>query len=158
MPTEKGRATALGQLVRARRLARHLSMEEASKEAGMSRATWGDLERGAKTPQRGTLERVERVLEWPERSTTAYLQGGPEPAPLVHADELAAKAPPLSSLTTEQDGQGRFQIRVVDKAGREVVVLAFPGSVTMTPETIEYLAKIAMGVSLDEHAESEPDS
>lgn len=181
-PTSAEQLQALGRLIRARRDRLGLRIEDAvartvdeHNEKPMSPTTWARIEKGQGGRAHGrTYLRIENVIRWAPGACGRFLDDGTEPglagratavagasasvSSVRHADELAAQSPPLDSTTTERDGDGRFRIRIVDKAGREVVVLAFPDNVTMTPETIEYLAKIAAGVSLGEHVESEPDA
>jgi transcriptional regulator with XRE-family HTH domain len=145
MPTSTERATALGALVRQRRKELSVTMEAAAAEAAMSRVTWGDTERGTKTPQRGTLERIERVLLWPAGSASVYLEGGPEPQPEVE-------------VTVSPDGTVERYDVMDPKTAKRLFILADRDDIPLSPEDRARLIKIAINAWQQHHPESDSDS
>jgi transcriptional regulator with XRE-family HTH domain len=59
------------QTVRRRRIQQGLSQIQAAELAGISRQTWGEIERGTKAGSEATLHKVERVLDLPDGSLVA---------------------------------------------------------------------------------------
>ena len=56
-----------GDTVRTARIARHLTQQEAATQAGVSKNTWSDIERGADRTWRPSTIRA--VLIWLDRNT-----------------------------------------------------------------------------------------
>lgn len=62
-----GAATAIGLMVRERRIALDLTKAEAARRAGVSRRTWHEIEDGQRaTSSAETLAQIDQVLDLPE--------------------------------------------------------------------------------------------
>jgi hypothetical protein len=69
------RREALGEEVRALRVALDLSVRAAAKAAGVDRATWAGVEDGTRVVQDRNAWKMEEVLGWPQGSFSARLKG-----------------------------------------------------------------------------------
>lgn len=99
----------LGDLVKARRLARGLSVSRAAKLAGrMDRATWTAIEEGIRETEEYTLARIEPVLYWRRGSVAAVLGGGDQVELPLPEDELerVRSQPSIDDIPLELRQQG----------------------------------------------------
>lgn len=90
MPTDQEQRIALGQRIKAARIARLLTQREAAARAGIGRDALAKYETGARGIGVEDLLRLAAVL----RTTAAALLG--EPPPIVHAPP--ALTPPLDTI------------------------------------------------------------
>lgn len=77
---ERGRER-LGRRVLARRKELGLSLREASRRAGVMRATWTGLEQGSRRTADYNFAAMERALDWSNGSMESIVRGG-EPTPI----------------------------------------------------------------------------
>jgi transcriptional regulator with XRE-family HTH domain len=76
MRVDESRWPMLAERVRSRRRELGLSIRAASTAAGIARATWDDLETGARQTRQDRWASVERALQWQPGSIAAILEGG----------------------------------------------------------------------------------
>lgn len=99
--------TRLGSIVEARRRKLDFKQDDAKSLSGgrISRATWSDVERGARTNyDRRTLDGVELACRWEEGSIDRVLAGG-EPVPLGDGPALVVHSGGGDHVTISLDAE-----------------------------------------------------
>ena len=87
---DPSRRQLLARLIRERRVARGLSVEGASKAAGIARNTWRAAELG-QVVQDGNLGRIEQALAWAPGSVLGVLNGATDEPRSADFDPIDAK-------------------------------------------------------------------
>jgi len=92
-----------GQQIYDRRVALGLTQSQAQRDAGISRTSWCDLEKGSRTnPRPETCQGVDRALRW-EPGSTWRLFHGHTPNP------TEAAAAPISAPTSTERSAGWWE-------------------------------------------------